>query len=240
MNLIAALPLAFAAGLLTILSPCILPLAPIVVATARADDPRGPFALATGLSVAFAVAGGALAVSGIEIGAVAGLRAASAAVMMAMGLVLVLPKAADKAESVLRSLGLASQRLGARLPNSGLVGQAAMGGVLALAWAPCAGPTLGAAFALAVGSGSPVAAVATMFVYALGAAAALLAVGFGFRRVAGPIRSRTILAANLGKLALGLSLIVFGALVFTGLDHVVEAAMVAAMPDWLVSAAAAL
>ena len=37
-NEIAALPLAFAAGLLTILSPCILPLAPIIVSAARADD----------------------------------------------------------------------------------------------------------------------------------------------------------------------------------------------------------
>ncbi len=57
-SLILALPLAFAAGLLTILSPCILPLAPIVVAAARADDPRGPFALALGLALTFAVVGG--------------------------------------------------------------------------------------------------------------------------------------------------------------------------------------
>ena len=42
MSVMLALPLAFAAGLLTILSPCVLPLAPIVFATARADDPRGP------------------------------------------------------------------------------------------------------------------------------------------------------------------------------------------------------
>ena len=240
MTLIAALPLAFAAGLLTILSPCILPLAPIVVATARADDPRGPFALAAGLAATFAIAGGALAASGIEVGAVAGLRAASAAMMMAMGLVLALPKAADRFESLLGGLGGASQRLGARLPSGGLVGQAAAGGVLALAWAPCAGPTLGAAFGLAAGGGSLAAGVATMFVYALGAAAALLAVGFGFGRLAARLKSRTIAAANWGKFALGLSLIAFGALVLTGLDHVVETAIVAAMPDWLASAAAAL
>jgi cytochrome c-type biogenesis protein len=239
-SLIAALPLAFAAGLLTILSPCILPLAPIVVAAARADDPRSPFALAAGLAATFAIAGGALAAFGIEIGAVAGLRAASAAIMLAMGLVLTLRKAADRVEILLGGLSAASQPLGARLPNVGLVGQAATGGVLALAWAPCAGPTLGAAFALAAGGGSLWGAMLTMFAYALGAAAALLAIGFGFGRLASRMKSRTIAAARSGRFLLGLSLTVFGALVLTGLDHAVEAAMVAAMPDWLANAAAAL
>ena len=149
MSLILALPLAFAAGLLTILSPCILPLAPIVVAAARADDPRGPFALALGLALTFAVVGGALSAFGIEVGAVAGVRVASAAIMIAVGLVLLLPSAADRLETGLGGLGAVSQRVSERLPRSGLLGHAAAGAVLALAWAPCAGPTLGAAFALA-------------------------------------------------------------------------------------------
>jgi cytochrome c-type biogenesis protein len=239
-SLIAALPLAFAAGLLTILSPCILPLAPIVVAAAGANDPRGSLALAAGLAATFAIAGSALAAFGIEIGALAGIRAASAAVMMVAGLVLIAPKAADRVEILLSGLGEASQRLGAWLPSGGLVGQAATGGLLALAWAPCAGPTLGAAFALAAGRGSVPGAMLTMLVYALGAAAALLGLGFGFGRLAARMKPNTIAAANRGRFALGLSLVVFGALVITGLDHAVEATMVAAMPGWLANAAAAL
>lgn len=241
MSLIATLPLAFAAGLLTILSPCVLPLAPIVVATARADYQLGPFALAAGLAATFAIAGGALAALGVEIGAVDGLRAASAAMMAAIGLVLIAPKAAERVERSLTGLSALSQRLGDRLPKAGgLIGQALTGGLLALAWAPCAGPTLGAASTLAAGRGSLASGMLTMFVFALGAAAALLAVGFGFGRLAARMKSRTVAAANSGRRALGLSLVVFGALVLTGLDHTVEAAMIAAMPNWLVSAAAAL
>ena len=240
MSLILALPLAFAAGLLTILSPCILPLAPIVVATARADDPRGPFALALGLALTFAVVGGALSAFGIEVGAVSGMRVASAAIMIAFGVVLVTPRAADQLEAGLGRLGTASQRLSERLPTSGLAGHAAAGVVLALAWAPCAGPTLGAAFALAANRGSLAAAVLTMFVYALGSAGALLAVGFGLGRLTRGGRSRAILAGARGRFALGVSLALFGALVLTGFDHRVEAAMVDAMPDWLANAAAAL
>ena len=76
----------------------------------------------------------------------------------------------------------------------------------------------------------------TMFVYALGAAGALLAVGFGLSRVlrrppiardpgrsARPVRARTFAG-------------LFGALVLTGFDHRVEAAMVDAMPGWLANA----
>ena len=240
MSLILALPLAFAAGLLTILSPCILPLAPIVVAAARADDPRGPFALALGLALTFAAVGGALSAFGIEVGAVAGVRVASAAIMIAVGLVLLLPSAADRLETSLGGLGAVSQRVSERLPRSGLFGHAAAGAVLALAWAPCAGPTLGAAFALAADRKSLAAAGLTMFVYALGAAGALLAVGFGLGRLTGGGKTSAILAGARGRFALGLSLSVFGALILTGFDHSVEAAMIEAMPGWLANAAAAL
>ena len=239
MSAILALPLAFAAGLLTILSPCVLPLAPVVVASARADDPRGPFALAAGLALTFALAGGALAAFGVEVGALTGLRAFAAAIMVAAGIVLVLPRAANALERSLARLGAASGRFGGWTAKKGLIGQAATGALLALAWAPCAGPTLGAAVALAAERGSLPGAMLAMLAYALGAAAALIALGFGLGRI-GAGRTRAMLAGSKGRVALGLSLAVFGALVLTGLDHQIEAAMIEAMPDWLSSAATLL
>jgi len=239
-SLFLALPLAFAAGLLTILSPCILPLAPIVVASARAEDPRGPLALAAGLALTFALVGAALAAFGVEVGSLVGVRLAAAAIMIAVGLALLLPGAADRLEIALAGLSGASGRIGGFLPGKGLIGQAAAGAVLALAWAPCAGPTLGAAFALATDGRSLAAATLTMFVYALGAAGALLAVGFGLGRVTRAAKADALLAGQYGRVALGLSLVVFGGLIVTGLDHRIEAAMVEAMPDWLANAAAAL
>ena len=85
MNLILNLPLAFAAGMLTILSPCVLPLAPVVVASARAEDPRGPIALGLGLAATFGVVGGVLASFGVEFGDWDWARAASAVIMIAIG-----------------------------------------------------------------------------------------------------------------------------------------------------------
>jgi len=51
------LALAFAAGLLSILSPCVLPLVPIVLGAAIVAHPLGAFALAAGLSLSFTVLG---------------------------------------------------------------------------------------------------------------------------------------------------------------------------------------
>lgn len=49
----AALPLAFLAGVVGILSPCILPLVPLVMGSAASGGRSGPIALAFGLSESF-------------------------------------------------------------------------------------------------------------------------------------------------------------------------------------------
>ena len=238
MSLLATLPLAFAAGVLTIFSPCVLPLAPIVVASARAQDPRGPIALGLGLAATFGVVGGVLASFGVEFGDSALARAASAAIMIVIGAALLMPAIGDAIERRLGFVGRAADVLRKRLPSAGLAGQAAAGVVLAFAWAPCAGPILGAALLLAARGGSPAAAIVTMIVYALGAAGALLAVGYAIGRVAA--KARFAWAGAGGRVALGAAFALIGALVLTGLDHPIEAVLVAAMPDWLTAFATSL
>ena len=128
--------------------------------------------------------------------------------------------------------------MGERLPNAGLAGQAAAGVVLAFAWAPCAGPILGAALLLAAKGGSVAAAMATMSAYALGAAGALIAAGYALGRVAS--KARFAWAGAGGRVALGAAFALIGAAVLTGLDHHIEAVLVAAMPDWLTAFATSL
>ena len=62
------LALAFAAGLLSILSPCVLPLVPIVLGAAVVAHPLGAFALAAGLAVSFTALGLLLALVGFGLG----------------------------------------------------------------------------------------------------------------------------------------------------------------------------
>jgi cytochrome c biogenesis protein CcdA len=237
-NLLLTLPLAFAAGMLTIFSPCVLPLAPIVVAAARARDPRGPIALGFGLAATFGIVGGVLASFGVEFGDSDLARAASAVVMVAIGAALLVPAIGERIERRLGFVGRAADVMSERLPDAGLAGQAAAGVVLAFAWAPCAGPILGAALLLAAKGGSLAAAIATMTAYAVGAASALIGAGYAAGRVAS--KARFVWAGAGGRLALGAAFVLIGAAVLTGFDHHIEAVLVAAMPDWLTAFATSL
>ena len=229
------LALAFLAGVMTILSPCVLPLAPIVIAGGRASDPRGPLALALGLALTFGVAGGLLAALGVEFGAADGVRIASAIAMVAVGLVMIVPALNQGAERALGPLSGLSDALRDRLPATGLLGQFALGIVLAFAWAPCAGPTLGAAFALAASGGSLGMSMLTMGVFALGAAGSLLIAGYGLGQLAGRARQRAGRTAARGRDAFAAALVLVGALILLGWDHRIEAAFIESMPDWLVN-----
>jgi cytochrome c-type biogenesis protein len=234
------LPLSFAAGVLTILSPCVLPLAPVVVAGARAKDPRAPLALAAGLAATFALVGGFLASLGVDFGDAPFLREIAAVLMALVGLALLFPQIAHRLEAALAPLQRLGGSLQSRLPETGLLGQAAAGALLALVWAPCAGPTLAAAFILAAKGGSLPYAMLSMGVYALGAAGALLALGYGLGRLAGARRGAALMAGAGARSALGAAFVLVGLMIVTGVDHRIEGAAVAFMPDWLVRAAGSL
>lgn len=227
--------LAFVAGLLTIFNPCVLPLAPIVVAGAASRDVRGPFALAFGLAATFAVVGGLVASAGAELGDNDVLRVVSAGVMIAVGLALALPVVSHGFERVAAPVVNWGQGLSQRVPAGGLWGQAALGALLALLWGPCVGPTLGAALVLAAGSGTLPLAMLTMGVFALGAAASLLGAGYLLGKLTLRTRKATRSAAFWGRVVLGVLLVIVGLLALTGLDRELEGALVQAMPDWLVS-----
>jgi cytochrome c-type biogenesis protein len=229
-----AIGLAFVAGLLTILNPCVLPLAPIVVAGAAARDPRGPFALALGLALTFGIVGGLIASAGAELGDNAVLRWVSALVMIALGLAIALPVVSHAGEQLLAPLVTLGHRLSAGVTGAGLWGQAGLGALLALLWGPCVGPTLGAALVLAAGTGTLLLAMTTMAVFALGAAVSLLLAGFVVGQLTRQSKAATRNSARIGRTIFGGVLVVVALAALTGFDRILEASLVQIMPDWLV------
>ncbi|MFZ5736711.1 MAG: cytochrome c biogenesis protein CcdA, partial [Pseudomonadota bacterium] len=109
-----AIALAFVAGLLSILSPCVLPLVPIVLGAAVAQHRHGPLALAAGLALSFTLIGLLVAVAGFSLGLDAGVfRAAAAVIMIALGAVLLVPAAQVRLAAAGSPLsGLADQYFG--------------------------------------------------------------------------------------------------------------------------------
>ena len=140
----ALLLLAFLGGILTIVSPCILPVLPFVFA--KADQPfrKSGLPLLAGMALTFsafaaiATAGGGWAVRANQYG-----RIAALVVLAVFGLTLLWPALADRLTRPLVQLG-SSLANSANAESNPSVGRSLLLGVATgLLWAPCAGPILG-------------------------------------------------------------------------------------------------
>ena len=232
--MIGILGLAFLAGVLSVLSPCVLPLLPIVLGTAASEHRLGPIALAAGLALSFVTIGLFIATVGFAIGLDADVfRAISAMLLIAIGLVLLVPKLQAQFALVASPVGnWVDERLGG-FGTGGFGGQFALGLMLGGVWSPCVGPTLGAASILAA-KGENLGQVAlTMFVFGLGAALPLMLLGFLSREAMMRWRGRMMEAGKGGKMLLGVVLVAIGLIVATGLDKRIETMLVDASPAWL-------
>jgi cytochrome c biogenesis protein CcdA len=230
----ATLVLSFIAGLITMFNPCVLPLAPIIIAGARAENPRGPIALAAGLALTFGITGGIVASLGAEIGDIAAIRMPAAVLMIPIGLALLIPMVGHWAEWAMRPLVRLGDTLQTSIPQAGLWGNFAIGAILALVWAPCVGPTLGAAIVLASTSGTLPLAMLNMMIFAIGTATSLLIAGYLLRRIATAGKRFAGQSAKIGRMAFGALLIVIGVVSITGLDQRIEGTIDNHLPDWFI------
>lgn len=229
-----ALTLAFIAGLLSILSPCVLPLLPIVLGAAVSQHRWGPLALASGLAISFTSLGRLIAVAGFALGFDGGVfRSIAATIMIVMGLVLLVPAWQIRLATIGGPVSDWADRIFGGISGSGLSGQFAVGLLLGAVWSPCVGPTLGAASLLA-SQGRNLAQVAlTMAVFGLGAALPLAILGLLSRAALVRMRDRMLSAGQFGKVFLGSALLLIGAEIVTGADKWLETVLVDASPAWL-------
>ena len=232
--MIATLGLSFLAGVLSILSPCVLPLLPIILGTAQSEHQMGPVALAAGLALSFTLIGLFVATIGFAMGLDTDVfRAISAFFLIAIGIVLLVPRLQQQfAVAAGPVSSWVDERFGGFSATS-LWGQFGLGVLLGAVWAPCVGPTLGAASILAA-KGEDLGQVAiTMFVFGIGAAVPLMVLGFVSREAMMRWRGRLMEAGKGGKMLLGALLLAVGLLIATGADKRLEAFLVDISPQWL-------
>ncbi|HEX2527847.1 MAG TPA: cytochrome c biogenesis protein CcdA [Geminicoccus sp.] len=232
--MIATLGLALLAGILSVLSPCVLPLLPIVLGTAASEHRYGPAALAAGLALSFVAVGLFVATIGFSIGLDAGLfRYFAAFMILTIGLVLVMPPLQARFAVAAGSLGGWTEHRFGGFSSTGLGGQFGVGLLLGAVWSPCVGPTLGATSVLAAQGQDLPAVAATMLTFGIGAALPLLLLGTLSREAMLRWRRRLQSTGNGAKIALGILLLVMGTAVLTGLDKRIETILVDASPAWL-------
>jgi len=208
--LVLAIAVAAIAGLVSFLSPCVLPLVPgylsyvTGLAGADLDDAlHRPSAAARGrilLGSAGFVAGYTVVFTLTSV-LVSSLGRAlvvhSQAVQLVVGLIIIV-----LGVSFLGFLpGMQREWRIHRLPAAGLASAPVLGAVFALGWAPCIGPTFGAVMAMATVAGSAGRAVTLTIAYCLGLGLPFLAFGLGFRKLIGlhrAIRRNSVWVTRVG------------------------------------------
>lgn len=227
--------LAFIAGLVTILNPCVLPLVPILVASALGRSPLGPVALAAGLAMSFASFGFLIVAFGFHLGIDEQvIRYLAGGLLIVAGVVLLVPAAQGAISAAASPLTNQANQALARVDGTGLRGQFLVGLLLGLVWAPCVGPSLGAAIAAASQGADLLAAFLTFLAFGVGVALSIIAFAYGSRKALGRRVKALQGLARFAKPAFGASLLVVGLLVMTGFDRHIESAALSIMPDWLV------
>jgi cytochrome c biogenesis protein CcdA len=232
--MLATTGLAGLAGALSTLSPCVLPLIPIVLGTAASEHRHGPVALAAGLALSFTAIGLFVATVGFAIGLDGAVfRTVGGAILFGLGAVLMVPALQARMAAAAGPAGAWTEARFGGFSSSGLSGQFGVGLLLGAVWAPCVGPTLGAASVLAA-RGEDLGQVAlTMLAFGVGAALPLLGLGMLSREALMRWRGRLMGAGYGAKAALGLMLAAVGLAILTGFDKAAEAWLVSVSPAWL-------
>jgi cytochrome c-type biogenesis protein len=222
---------AFAAGSLSILSPCVLPLVPVVLGTAASKGRYGPILLASGLVLSFVVIGMFVSLVGFSIGLDGKFfRLISAVMLISIGLLLAVPY-------LQRQFAVAAGPVGnwvdQRFGGGEAGGQFGIGLLLGAVWSPCVGPTLGAASLLAAQGHNLGQVAITMISFGLGVAVTLVIIGMMSRELLMRWRGRMLSSGSMVKSLLGALFVFTGVMIISGQDKFLEAALVDASPEWL-------
>lgn len=226
--------LGYLAGILSTLSPCVLPLIPILISTAITAHRLGPYALAAGLTVSFTIVGMLIGTVGASLGIDQNVfRYIAAVILILFGIVLLSTQLQERFATATSGLSTAGDGLLSKLNIDGLKGQFIIGLVLGIIWTPCVGPTLGAATTLA-SQGKDLAQIALlMFIFGLGAGTPLVILGSVSRATMMKLRGKMMSAGKTGKYLLGGIMVLLGIMILTGLDKTFEAWVFSVSPQWL-------
>lgn len=227
------LAFAYLAGLLTLINPCVLPILPIVLASAAQAHRHGPAAMALGMSLSFVLFGMLVTVFGRAVGLTPEMVAdAGAVLMIGFGVVLLVPRLSEGFATATAGFAATAD---ARVDTagSGLPGQLLGGALLGAVWSPCIGPTLGSAIGLASQGQELTRAFLIMVFFALGVSSIILALSYGARAAILRRRDAMRRIAAHSRPLMGAVFLVVGAMLLLRWHHYAEGWLLDVLPPWL-------
>lgn len=221
---------AFLAGVVTVLSPCVLPLLPVIFATATQEGKARPLGVVLGFVGSFTLATLALSFLVRSLGISPDInRLLAALILLLLGLILAVPPLHSAFEA-------AASRLVSRLPagrqrSNGLAGGIAVGVGLGFAWSPCVGPIMASVITLALNQQVDAGAVAIALAFSLGTAIPMGAAVFGGRRLVSRLHWFQANAVAIQRV-MGALLVLTGIAILLGWDRQIQILLLTWFPGW--------
>ncbi|MGA7729688.1 MAG: redoxin domain-containing protein [Chloroflexia bacterium] len=210
---------AFLAGVVTIVSPCVLPVLPILLSTSSNGGKLRPVGIVLGLAVTFSVVTLAVTAAAEALAVPATwLRIVSIVMLGFFGLALLVPALGAHVEHILSPL---ARLAGSNGKRSGFGGGMVIGAGLGLLWAPCVGPIMASVIGLTATVGLTPQAVLITLAYSVGTALPMLVLAYGGRGLA--MRARKLgPRTNLVKQTFGALTVVACVALFLGADTALQ------------------
>ncbi|MFM7506694.1 MAG: cytochrome c biogenesis CcdA family protein [Rubrivivax sp.] len=229
------LGLAWVAGSLTTLNPCVFPLLPLVLGGAVQENRLAPVAMGAGMVGAFALLGLVVGVAGDALGLNPDhIRMAGALLLIGFGLVMLVPRLNERFTQLMSPMATRANVATSRFQAGSLGGAFAIGGLLGMVWSPCSGPMLASALTIVASEGGALRGTVVLGVFGLGAASVLVAAAYASRAGFGRVRGWVLTHMDRVKLGFGGLVLSLGVAILLGGDKWLEARLIHLMPQgWI-------
>ncbi len=178
---ISSILLAIGAGLASVMSPCVLPVVPIIMAGAERKDRLRPLILVAGLSLSFMIMGAISSLFGaMLVGRTRYIELVGSCVIIALGLMVIFDVSIFKRITALSNLNVKGE---------GRAGAFVLGMALGLVWVPCVGPFLSSILTMVGSNGQLVYGIALLGFYSLGLAIPMLILAYSSHLVQNSIKA---------------------------------------------------
>lgn len=215
--------LAYIAGIVSVISPCVLPLLPIIIVSSLNAHKKGPVLLALGLVLSFTAVGLFVATVGLSLGLDQFvLQKISASLLIIFGLIMLLEGLYQKLSTVTSSKMARFNNKIAIMNFDSLIGQFILGILLGAMWTPCVGPTLGSAISLATQGQDIAYAGFIMFSFALGVVTPVVLMSLLSQTAMYKLKNVVMEKSKIIKKVLGLLFVILGLLLITDTMVVIE------------------
>ena len=225
---------AFFAGVLTIFSPCVLPMVPFVARASFEKSKWGPVFLALGVALSFSVSTYLISTTGQLLGlSPDNLKIMSGVFLLIASILFLFPSAIDFLSGLLAPLNSKLQNRPQKASKNKLFSEFINGLLLGPIWAPCSGPTLAIIVGLIINEPETKISILLLAIFSIGSILPILFLSYGAKALVQRVQGKFLGNSHRVKQALGIFCAVMALLILTGLDKALETYLLSILPEFI-------